>query len=157
MIKDKTQDENNLNAEQINYDNFIEYLDLKLIDMENFAASLLVIGYGLYINAGSTDTSELLNPDIEENSSADNIFILGQKFVLTGYITLYTVSLLRIQEKKFEIALGDKALCIEPFIAISQTYLASIFINYYRLKAFIDIKIDNQLDRQDKEETDSSE
>ncbi len=156
MTKPKNADENTSNATEEDYEEYIESLDLKLINLENFAVSFLVIGYGLYTTAGNIDTNQILSPN-EKDSSGDDTFIIGQKFVLMGYIALYAVSLLRIQEKYLEISLGDKTLLIDPFIAISQTYLASVIINYTRLKAFIDIKIDNEVDRQNKAEKDGGE
>lgn len=120
-------------------DQFIKNLGLNLADLEKLGAALLSIGYLYYVNSAQVDTLEIL--DIYNgNETPEQIIVNGQRLVLLGYITLYIVSVKRLEEKDFLNSVNESNINIAPYEAVSISYLISVFANLLRLDAFIQIQ-----------------
>ena len=120
-------------------DQFIKNLGLSLADLEKLGAVLLSVGYLYYVNSAQVDTLEIL--DIYNgNETPEQIIVNGQRLVLLGYITLYIVSVKRLEEKDFLNSVNESNINIAPYEAVSISYLISVFANLLRLDAFIQIQ-----------------
>ena len=120
-------------------DQFIKNLGLSLADLEKLGAVLLSVGYLYYVNSAQVDTLEIL--DIYNgNETPEQIIVNGQRLVLLGYITLYIVSLKRLEENEFLNSVQESNINLTPYEAVSISYLISIFANLLRLNAFIQIR-----------------
>ena len=74
-------------------DEFIKNLGLNLADLEKLGAALLSSGYFYYIYASQVDTLQILDI-FNGNETPEQIIVIGQRLVLSGYIVLYIVCLL---------------------------------------------------------------
>lgn len=120
-------------------DQFIKNLGLNLADLEKLGAALLSLGYLYYINSAQVDTLEVLGIS-NGNETPEQIIVNGQRLVLLGYITLYIVSVKRLEEKDFLNSVNESNINIAPYEAVSISYLISVFANLLRLDAFIQIQ-----------------
>lgn len=120
-------------------DEFIKNWGLNLSDLEKLGASLLSLGYLFYINSAQVDRLEIL--DIYNiNETPEDIIVNGQKLVLLGYMILYIVSLERLKEKDFLNSVKKSSINLNPYEAISLSYFISVFANFLRFNAFIEIQ-----------------
>lgn len=120
-------------------DQFIKNIGLNLAGFEKLGAALLSLGYLYYINSAQVDTLEVLGIS-NGNETPEQIIVNGQRLVLLGYITLYIVSVKRLEEKEFLNSVKESNINISPYEAVSISYLISVFANLLRLDAFIQIQ-----------------
>lgn len=121
-----------------NIEDYIKDLDINLADLEKIGVFFLLFGYSFYVLAANLDILEALEKNYTEIMPTD-IFILGQRFVVLGYIILYIVSLKRINERTIRNnCMGDE-YDLDPYFLVSTSYLFSIIANIIRLEAFIKI------------------
>lgn len=126
------------NNNDINIEEYIKNFDINLADLEKVGVFFLLYGYSFYILAANLDILEALERNDTEVMPTD-IFVLGQKFVVLGYIILYIVSLKRIDERVIRNNYIDGEYDLNPYFLVSTSYLFSIIANIIRLEAFIKI------------------
>lgn len=122
-------------------DSFIDYLeslDIEIAKLEQFGAILLIVGYSLFYSGAQYDIYEALDIN-EQNISPDYVTLIGEYYVLAGYIVLYVVSLKRIEEKYNSDLYGEDSFIISPYVLLSYSYLLSVIANSLRVEAFNEI------------------
>ena len=122
-------------------DSIIDYLnslDIEIAELEEFGASLLIIGYSLFYFGAQYDIHEALDNN-NLNIPPDYITLIGEYYVLSGYIVLYVVSIKRTNEKYMSNLYGEDSFIVYPYSILAYSYLLSVIANSLRLEAFREI------------------
>lgn len=122
-------------------DSIIDYLnslDIEIAELEQFGALLLIVGYSLFYFGAQYDIYEVLDIN-NQNISPDYITLIGEYYVLAGYLVLYVISIKRTDEKYMSNLYGEDNFIVYPYSLLAYSYLLSVIANSLRLEAFSEI------------------
>lgn len=121
-----------------NINNFLNGIDIDLVDLEKIGAFFLIVGYANFIPAANLDILETLDIN-NTNVSSISVFLLGQKIVLLGYTILLIVALRRTNNKSSRNTILNENSSINAYNKIIYSYILSVLANLIRLEAFYEI------------------
>lgn len=117
---------------------FVKNTGLELAQLESIGASSISFGYANFVRAAEIDRLELLELN-KSNLKPSSLMVLGQQFIVFGYILLCIVSSRRLEEREFVLSTLNKEANLTPFIRLKYAYLGSLYFNTLRLNAFIEL------------------
>lgn len=124
------------------FDEFIKNLDISIAELEKSGAFFLTLGYSNFFRGADLDVLEILERNFTGDSPAE-VTLIGQQFVLMGYVILYIVALKRYDEKQLRLTQGNENINLAPYKILTEAYLASACANYLRYLAFSQILKDS--------------
>lgn len=125
-----------------NFDEFIKNLDISIAELEKSGSFFLTLGYSNFFRGANLDILETLERNFTGNSP-EEATLIGQQFVLTGYIILYIFAVKRYNEKKLRLEKGSETINLDPYKALVESYFLSVLSNYIRYTAFSKILQDS--------------
>ena len=110
---------------------------IELANLEKIGATLLVIGYSLFVVGANIDVTEILEID-ENGPKATTVTLNGAEIVLIGYVVLWIVA-----EKRLMISQETNNETVYPYKKLAYSYILSILANSLRVQALGEIDVLN--------------
>lgn len=123
--------------------NFIDSIDMSIAELEKLASVFLVLGYTKVYIGADLDILDTLDIPLG-NETPDEVTVLGQKLVLSGYILLWIVAIKRVKEKSFRNDNTNGNFNIDSYISIANAYFLSVYANTIRVIYFDKIARENK-------------
>lgn len=108
---------------------------IELANLEKVGATLLVIGYSLFVVGANIDVTEILEID-ENGPKATTVTLNGAEIVLIGYVVLWIVA-----EKRLMISRETNNETVYPYKKLAYSYILSILANSLRVQALGEIDV----------------
>ena len=141
----KSKDNKNSNKITSSTDAFELYLkdlELALANLEKIGALFASFGYLTFFSAANLDTLDILNIN-NTGRTPEETFVYGQILISIGYTLLWIVSMNRYSEALLKLNNTEENPDLATLQQLKDSYLISLFANFYRLDAFIKLYKDS--------------